>query len=55
MFSNPFESKISELLLTIAECERDVEITRQVLTENKEYSSFQIFYLLDSEKKKCNR
>jgi Ca2+-binding EF-hand superfamily protein len=51
MFSNPFESKISELLLTIAECERDVEITRQVLTENKEYSSFQIFYLLDSEKK----
>ena len=51
MFSREIQSKISDIFVSLAEAERDVEITRQVLTENKEYNSYQIFCYLDSDKK----
>lgn len=43
--------KISDILISLAEVERDVEVTRQVITENREYNAFQIFSYLDSDKK----
>ena len=51
MLSREFQSKISEIFTSLAEAERDVEITRQVLTENNEYDPYQIFCFLDSDKK----
>ena len=51
MLSRELQSKISEIFISLAEAERDVEITRQVLTENKDYNSYQIFCYLDSDKK----
>ena len=51
MLSREIQSKISEIFTSLAETERDVEITRQVLTENNEYNSYQIFCYLDSDKK----
>ena len=51
MLSREIQSKISEIFISIAETERDIEITRQVLTENKDYNSYQIFCYLDSDKK----
>ena len=45
------QSKISEIIMTLAEEERNVEISRQVLTENKDYNSYQIFCFLDIDKK----
>ena len=39
MISNNIQSKLCEILMTLAEEERNVEITRQVLTENKYYNS----------------
>ena len=43
--------KISDILISLAELERDVEVTRQVITENREYNAFQIFSYIDSDKK----
>ena len=51
MLSREIQSKISEIFISLTEAERDVEITRQVLTENKEYNPYQIFCFLDSDKK----
>ena len=51
MLSRETQSKISDIFITLAEAERDVEVTRQVLTENKDYNSYQIFCYLDSDKK----
>ena len=51
MLSREVQSKISEIFISLAETERDVEISRQVLTEYKEYNSYQIFSFLDSNKK----
>ena len=51
MISRNIESKLSEILITLAEEERNVEITRQVLSENKEYNPYQIFCYLDNNKK----
>ena len=51
MLSRETQSKISDIFITLAETERDVEITRQVLTENKDYNSYQIFCYLDLDKK----
>ena len=51
MLSRNIQEKICEIFMTLAELERNVEITRQVLTENKEYNSFQIFCYLDTNKK----
>ena len=43
MSSKEIQSKISEIFTSLAEAERDVEITRQVLTENKEYNPIKYF------------
>ena len=51
MLSVDIQSKISEILMTLAEEERNVEVTRQVLTENKDYNPYQIFCFLDKGKK----
>ena len=51
MLSVEIQSKISEILMTLAEEERNVEVTRQVLTENKDYNPYQIFCFLDKGKK----
>ena len=51
MISGEIQSKISEILMALAEEERNVEVTRQVLTENKDYNPYQIFCFLDNEKK----
>ena len=51
MISRNTQSKISDIFIALAEAERDVEVTRQVLTENKDYNSYQIFCYLDSDKK----
>ena len=51
MLSRNIQSKFSEIIMILAEEERNVEITRQVLTENKDYNSFQIFCFLDIDKK----
>ena len=51
MISNDIQSKLSEILMTLAEEERNVEVTRQVLTENKDYNPYQIFCFLDKDKK----
>ena len=51
MLSREIQFKISEIFISLTEAEQDVEITRQVLTENKEYNPYQIFCFLDSDKK----
>ena len=51
MISGDIQSKLSEILMTLAEEERNVEVTRQVLTENKDYNPYQIFCFLDNGKK----
>lgn len=51
MLSREIQSKLSDIFISLAEAERDVEITRQVITENKDYNSYQIFCYLDSDKK----
>ena len=51
MISGDVQSKLSEILMTVAEEERNVEVTRQVLTENKDYNPYQIFCFLDNGKK----
>ena len=51
MISGDIQSKLSEILMTVAEEERNVEVTRQVLTENKDYNPYQIFCFLDNGKK----
>ena len=56
MLSRETQMKISDILISLAEVERDVEVTRQVITENREYNAFQIFSYIDSDKKKlCGR
>ena len=51
MLSREIQSKIADIFMSLAEAERDVEITRQVLTENRDFNSYQIFCYLDSDKK----
>jgi Ca2+-binding EF-hand superfamily protein len=51
MLSRNIQEKICEIFMTLAELERNVEITRQVLSENKDYNSYQIFCYLDINKK----
>ncbi len=40
MLSREAQIKISNILISLSETERDVEISRQVLTENKDYNSY---------------
>ena len=51
MLSRNIQERICEIFMTLVELERNVEITRQVLTENKDYNSYQIFCYLDTNKK----
>ena len=50
MIARNIQEKICEIFMTLAELERNVEVTRQVLTENKDYNSYQIFCYLDTHK-----
>ena len=43
--------RITKLLMEIAESERSIEITRRVLSDCIEFDSYQIFKLLDKERK----
>ena len=51
MIARNIQEKMCEIFMTLAELERNVEVTRQVLTENKDYNSYQIFCYLDTHKK----
>lgn len=45
------ESQVCRLLLTFAEGERTVEISRQVLSDNFDFDAYQVFSYLDPERK----
>ena len=51
MCSIETEKRIAQLLMILAEGERSIEITRQVLSDLKEFDSYQIFKNLDFEEK----
>ncbi len=49
MYSSETEKKLGKLLMILAEGERAIEISRQVLSDLKEFDSFQIFKNIDIE------
>ena len=49
MISRETEKKLGKLLMIIAEGERTIEISRQVLSDLKEFDSYQIFKNIDIE------
>ena len=51
MSFSDIEFRITKFLMEIAECERSIEITRRVLSDCIEYDPYQIFKLLDKERK----
>ena len=51
MYSSETEKKLGKLLMILAEGERAIEISRQVLSDLKEFDSFQIFKNIDIEDK----
>ena len=51
MCSPETEQKLCKLLLILAKGERSIEISRQVLSDLKEFDSFQIFKNIDIEDK----
>ena len=51
MIARNIQEKICEIFMTLAELERNVEVTRQVLSENKGFNSYQIFCYLDTDRK----
>ena len=51
MVSIETEARIAKILLTLAEGERNIEISRQVLSDNNDYDAYQIFKYLDYEGK----
>ena len=51
MISIETEARVAKLLLTLAQGERNVEISRQVLSDNFDFDAFQIFKFLDREGK----
>ena len=51
MVSIETEARIAKILLTLAEGERNIEISRQVLSDNNDYDAYQIFKFLDFEGK----
>ena len=51
MLSSQIDNLIIKLLLTIANKEKDIEINRQLLAQNIDFDIFQIYSLLDKEKK----
>ena len=46
MLSVETEARVAKLLLSLAEGERSVEISRQVLSDNYDFDPYQIFRLL---------
>ena len=53
MFGGGTEHKIAELFQIIAEYERSIEISRQVLSDCYDFCVYQIFNYLDQDKKNC--
>ena len=51
MVSIETEARIAKILLILAEGERNIEISRQVLSDNNDYDAYQIFKFLDFEGK----
>ena len=51
MCSTETEKKLGKILISLAEGERSIEISRQVLSDLKEFDSFQIFKNIDLEDK----
>lgn len=51
MLSIETEVRIASLLLTLAEGERNIEISRQVLSDNFDYDAYQIFKYIDVDNK----
>ena len=51
MLSSQIDNLVIKLLLTIANKEKDIEINRQLLSQNIDFDIFQIYSLLDKEKK----
>ena len=51
MCSYETEKKLGKILMLLAEGERSIEISRQVLSDLKEFDSFQIFKNIDMEDK----
>ena len=51
MLSIETEVRIASLLLTLAEGERNIEISRQVLSDNFDFDAYQIFKYIDVDNK----
>ena len=51
MVSIETEARVARLLLALSEGERTVEISRQVLSDNYDFDSYQVFKFLDREGK----
>jgi Ca2+-binding EF-hand superfamily protein len=51
MVSIETEARVAKILLTLAEGERNIEISRQVLNDNYDYDAYQIFKYFDFEGK----
>jgi hypothetical protein len=51
MSSSEIEKKLAKIFINLAIGERKAEISRQVLCENKDFNSFQLFKLLDKQNK----
>ena len=51
MISPETESQIIKLLLTLADLERQVEINRQVLSQNLDFDAYQAFRYIDTDNK----
>ena len=51
MCSYETEKRLGKILMLLAEGERSIEISRQVLSDLKEFDSFQIFKNIDMEDK----
>lgn len=52
MLSIETESRVAKLFVNLADRERDVELTRQVLASNSDFDAYQAFSALDQEGKK---
>ena len=51
MLSIETEARLAKLLLSLSEYERNVEISREVLSDNKDFDPYQIFLYLDYQNK----
>ena len=51
MVSPETEAKLAKIFINLAKGERKAEISRQVLCDNPDFNSFQLFKLIDKENK----